>query len=450
MRLETNGAIIFEGFPGKKITSSEETSFLSTLDGSQSPGHDSGVSLGHSPGRQIDYSKNITAKGKKPMDNRRDLKVSRKRPRRGSSSSVAEMYHTEAPVEMPSSFGNSSSEKSQDLASSTHVCQHASIGLPTHRSDTNNPGDINILENLSDYHLHADDHKVGWICALQIELEAAQGMLDKVHARGFGHGTDCNLYILGHVGHCNVVLTCLPKGQYGNTTAAMVATRMMNRFPKIDIGLMVGIGGGLPSAKNDIRLGDVVVSTPDLQYGGVVQYDMGKFTNGGFVPTGSLQAPPEKLLQVLNLMPAHGSPLKTRPKAQYPGAELDSLYKTPFTHVENATTCESCDEQQIIHRKAKRDDTTPHVFYGTIASGNAVIRNSEIREILIQKHGVMCCEMEAAGLMNTKFPCLVIRGISDYADSHKNDIWMKYAAAAAANYTRDLLCAMPRNIVLSI
>jgi nucleoside phosphorylase len=275
-------------------------------------------------------------------------------------------------------------------------------------------------------------------------------MLDKVHARGFGHGMDCNLYILGHIGHCNVVLTCLPKGQYGNTTAAMVATRMMNRFHKIEIGLMVGIGGGLPSAKNDIRLGDVVVSTPELQYGGVVQYDMGKFTNDGFVTTGSLQAPPEKLLQVLNLMPAHGYPVKTRPKARYPGAELDRLYQTSFTHVENTTTCESCDKQQIIHRKIKRDDTTPRVFYGTIASGNAVIRNSGIREILIQKHGVISCEMEAAGLMNTKFPCLVIRGISDYADSHKNDIWMEYAAAAAANYTRDLLCAMPRNIALSI
>ena len=57
--------------------------------------------------------------------------------------------------------------------------------------------------------------------------------------------------------------------------------------------------------------------------------------------------------------------------------------------------------------------------------------------------------MEAAGLMNTKFPCIVIRGISDYADSHKNEVWMEYAAATAALYARDLLRTMPADITLS-
>jgi nucleoside phosphorylase len=46
--------------------------------------------------------------------------------------------------------------------------------------------------------------------------------------------------------------------------------------------------------------------------------------------------------------------------------------------------------------------------------------------------------MEAAGLMND-FPCLIIRGIADYADDHKNDLWQRYAAAMAAAYTKDLL-----------
>lgn len=52
--------------------------------------------------------------------------------------------------------------------------------------------------------------------------------------------------------------------------------------------------------------------------------------------------------------------------------------------------------------------------------------------------GVLCYEMEAAGLMNN-FPCLVIRGISDYSDAHKNDGWQRYAAAVAAAYAKDLL-----------
>lgn len=46
--------------------------------------------------------------------------------------------------------------------------------------------------------------------------------------------------------------------------------------------------------------------------------------------------------------------------------------------------------------------------------------------------------MTLIGLMDT-FPCLVIRGICDYADSHKNKIWQPYAAATAAAYTKDFL-----------
>jgi nucleoside phosphorylase len=50
--------------------------------------------------------------------------------------------------------------------------------------------------------------------------------------------------------------------------------------------------------------------------------------------------------------------------------------------------------------------------------------------------------MEAAGLMDT-FPCLVIRGICDYADSHKNGKWQPYAAATAAAYAKELLITIP-------
>jgi nucleoside phosphorylase len=49
--------------------------------------------------------------------------------------------------------------------------------------------------------------------------------------------------------------------------------------------------------------------------------------------------------------------------------------------------------------------------------------------------GVLCFKMEAAGLMNS-FPCLVIRGICDYADSHKNKRWQAYAVATAAAYAK--------------
>lgn len=41
--------------------------------------------------------------------------------------------------------------------------------------------------------------------------------------------------------------------------------------------------------------------------------------------------------------------------------------------------------------------------------------------------------------MMDNFPCLIIRGTCDYADSHKNKRRQPYAAATAAAYAKDLL-----------
>ena len=60
------------------------------------------------------------------------------------------------------------------------------------------------------------------------------------------------------------------------------------------------------------------------------------------------------------------------------------------------------------------------------------------RDRLAKEHGMLCFEMEAAGLMN-QLPCLVIRGICDYSDSHKNKLWQGYAALTAAAYAKRLL-----------
>ena len=77
-----------------------------------------------------------------------------------------------------------------------------------------------------------------------------------------------------------------------------------------------------------------------------------------------------------------------------------------------------------------------------IASGEAVIKNGALRDQLAEQYGVLCFEMEVAGAL-ADFPCIVIRGISDYCDSHKNDQWHGYAAAVAAAYARQLFFHMP-------
>lgn len=76
--------------------------------------------------------------------------------------------------------------------------------------------------------------------------------------------------------------------------------------------------------------------------------------------------------------------------------------------------------------------------YGNIASADLVMKNAAVRDALRDDLGVMCIEMEAAGLQDT-FPCLVIRGICDYADSFKNDVWHRYAATTAAAYAKEFL-----------
>jgi nucleoside phosphorylase len=121
--------------------------------------------------------------------------------------------------------------------------------------------------------LRYEDCTVGWIRALPLELAAAQAMLDEYH--GEVQEGDC-LYALGAMGGHKVVVGCLPSGVYGMTSATAVVTQMRASFKNIRFGLMVGIGGGVPSKSVDMRLGDVVVSQPQKRNGAVVQYDMGR------------------------------------------------------------------------------------------------------------------------------------------------------------------------------
>jgi nucleoside phosphorylase len=126
-----------------------------------------------------------------------------------------------------------------------------------------------------------NDYSVGWICAISTEYVAAQAFFDETHdGPEYVSQNDNNDYTLGKIGKHNVVIAVLPDGEYGTASAAFVATSMLNSFPNVRIGLMVGIGGGAPTQKHDIRLGDIVVSAPGNGEGGVLQYDFGKTIQG--------------------------------------------------------------------------------------------------------------------------------------------------------------------------
>jgi nucleoside phosphorylase len=297
--------------------------------------------------------------------------------------------------------------------------------------------------------LSHEEYKVGWVCALPVELAAALEMLDEEHEDLQGGDNDENLYSLGSIAGHNVVIVCLPAGRIGNNPAAAVAMQMRATFQEIRFGLMVGIGGGVPSAEADIRLGDVVVSQPHQTFGGVVQYDVGKTTPSGFTRTGSLNSPPQILLAAVARVRANElrgrsklsesiSKIGRIPKFQRKNAGPDVLFKAEYDH-EGGYTCNECKIDRQEARDLRDSEGEVVVHYGTIASGNQVIKDGRTRDRLSRElAGILCFEMEAAGLMNS-FPCLAIRGICDYADSHKSKKWQPYAAATAAAYAKEVL-----------
>ncbi|KAI4725654.1 purine and uridine phosphorylase [Aureobasidium sp. EXF-10728] len=288
-------------------------------------------------------------------------------------------------------------------------------------------------------HLPRENYAIGIICALFEEKAAVEAMLDEKHEALNQKSEDPNSYTFGKIGKHNVVIACLPGGSQGIAAAATVAIHMTHSFP-IKLGLMVGIGGGVPSQVPDIRLGDVAVSLPVGTHGGVIQYDLGKMESDGFRRKGHLNKPPRALLSAVASLrakheldepdfPQYLSAISKKPrmakKYGFQGSENDHLFDN--------------NDQRLV--RDPREDDSPQVFYGTIGSGNMVMKDGEFRDLKAADDKIICFEMEAAGLMND-FPCLVIRGISDYADSHKNDRWQPYAAATAAAYAKELLGAV--------
>ncbi|KAG9227950.1 putative ankyrin repeat-containing protein, partial [Amylocarpus encephaloides] len=335
--------------------------------------------------------------------------------------------------------------------------------------------------------LQIEAYTVGWVCALPKEQTAATAMLDERHESLPQPAHDKNTYTLGYISGHNVVIACLPKGTIGTNAAAVVAKSMTGTFTSIKFGLMVGIGGGMPPK---VRLGDVVVSAPAYEFPGVVQWDLGiTGDEGTFKRIGALDRPPNALLTAITkLETQHAMEECMVPKfvedmtkrfpqlvAEYSRPDLseDVLFRKNYHHQEQEAIirdsqprqsreansedeeseydegsdiepCEFCDPGQRVKRKPRE----MKIHYGLIASGNQVVKDAQLREQINKRleGKILCFDMEAAGLMND-FPCIVIRGICDYADSHKNYKWQEYAAAVAAGFAKEFLSIVPIHAV---
>ncbi|KIW28516.1 uncharacterized protein PV07_08175 [Cladophialophora immunda] len=304
--------------------------------------------------------------------------------------------------------------------------------------------------------LKHSDYTVAIICPLEVEMSAVRYMLDQEHARLPKREGDPNSYIFGEMGGRNVVIGYLPEGFQGIGAATAVATHMQRSFLSAKLRLLVGIGGGIPSTIHDIRLGDVVIGMPESEHGGVVQYDLGKESITGFIRKGHLDKPPQEWMTAIVKMKSDHRVVDNKistivASSRGKSSGLDEVYTPPkpetdirspsnsrHSYLSGHNGCEKCEEKVPVLTSA-RASNEPAIFYGTIASGDRVVKSGKIRDRISKDiGGALCFEMEAAGLVNN-FRCVVIRGIADYADAHKNDDWHPWAAATAAACAKELL-----------
>ncbi|KAF3221786.1 hypothetical protein TWF679_007000 [Orbilia oligospora] len=332
--------------------------------------------------------------------------------------------------------------------------------------------------------------EIAIICALPLEANAVESLFDTrwdadrdVYGKA---STDPNAYSIGIIGHHNVVLVHIPG--MGNITAASAAAHCRSSFERIKLGFVVGVCGGVPFPKDreEIVLGDVVISLGIIQHDLKRQYpDKSVRKQSMLDALGRNNAEIRSLLSKLQVQgnrkrlqerTAHYlSTLKGefRELASYPGALEDKLFEPHYRHKHQTPSecqicgkhnrisdpvCETavqlscndlgCDRGKRVPR-TRLDNTgragahISAIHFGLIASGDTVMKSGFERDEIAANEGVIAFEMEGAGVWDN-LPCLVTKGVCDYADSHKSKKWQNYAAATAAACTKAFLEHWPR------
>ncbi|RAH47431.1 purine and uridine phosphorylase, partial [Aspergillus brunneoviolaceus CBS 621.78] len=312
--------------------------------------------------------------------------------------------------------------------------------------------------------------EIGLITALPLEARAIIGLLDELY---IGKDTvayardpaDLNAYTAGRIGRHDVILMHMPR--MGITSGAAVAMNALTGFPALKLILLVGICGGMPLASDEteIVLGDVIISR------NIVQTNFGRQFPDGFVIKSDVEStfrgPSHSILSFLakieactdtceRRMSEHLASLLELPEfgnSQYPGPIKDRLFPADYIHRHhNAQDCEcargdgacvaartaSCEElgcqsDLLIPRQRLQCQSgqSPVIHLGAFSSSDAVIKSGWHRDQIAKAANVIAFEMEGAGIWNF-LPTVIVKGVCDYADSHKNKAWQRYAAATAA------------------
>jgi nucleoside phosphorylase len=316
---------------------------------------------------------------------------------------------------------------------------------------------------------------IGWISPLALEQEAARLVFDEIYSDQEVRHENA-YYLGGRIGEHQVVVGVQRK--IGLNGAATLAGYMRSGFPNIRYFLVVGIAGGVPTYgpagnTHQIVLGDVAISFPRGNHGGVVQYDKGAWVDDGRLHyRGHTDGIHGDLLAAVNRFRSKGwsqtniaptlqqmrSRLDDERRSQYddPGETNDRLFKDDYKHRgDDRVDCKvCCDPVQTLSRSqrgdgARRACDQPRVHFGNVASSNQLQISAIERNRIRDEHDVICFEMEAAGLFD-EYPGVVVRGICDYADSHKNKGWQNYAAATAAACAKQLLSCLPPIVISEV
>ncbi|KAE8140524.1 nucleoside phosphorylase domain-containing protein [Aspergillus pseudotamarii] len=325
--------------------------------------------------------------------------------------------------------------------------QPTRTGKPLGNSSTDEESEIEELKEIS-----PEAITIAIFCALSYEVVAVKYSLDEeFRCRPMAAGPQKYISSFGRIGSHSLVIA--RPSQMGTVSAAQCAATVSHQFPNVRFALMVGTGAGIPKLPSrDIRLGDIAVSIPQDNHPGVIQYDFGKYEGDRFVLKGSLNKPPSILIsadgsleedEMMGRSPLRNILRSITKKSGFKRPDTgDNLFKEDFHHTEKGNDCTEClasGTAKLVLRDIRcRKD--PIVHRGLILSGSGIVKNPQDRYHLCRDYNnAICFDTGAAGIMD-EIPCLVIRGICDYADTHKQqDGWHYFAAATAASYCKAVL-----------
>ena len=266
---------------------------------------------------------------------------------------------------------------------------------------------------------------VAVLTALACEFAAVTAVLRQPRPGVAGPAGDPNLYLTGELPSRDpgaahqVVTTVLPHD--GNRSAAVVATDTLRSFPTIKCVIFCGIAGGVPDLQpgGNVSLGDVIVAVD-----GVVDYDHTHTVDGQTELRRQLQGLSADMLRAVQELRAAYQDPATQLKR-----ELDRVTDARFARPDGPAPA--------------RLDDSPKVHFGAIGSADRLLRDAALRDELARKYGIKGVEMEASGLAvgaNLRgVPWFIVRGIADYCDNLKDDVWHHYASLSAAAFTALLL-----------